>query len=65
VGAVATARRARWSHRRRLALALDLLREPVFDRLITGESAFADLPATMATLAAAPSGALCHVVRYG
>src|SRR6185437_5324565 len=31
VGAVATAQRARWSHRRRLALALDLLADPVFD----------------------------------
>jgi threonine dehydrogenase-like Zn-dependent dehydrogenase len=65
VGAVATARRARWSRRRRLTLALDLLRDPVFDRLLTGESAFANLPATMATLAANPAGALCHVVRYG
>jgi hypothetical protein len=64
VGSVATARRARWSHRRRLALALDLLRDPVFDRLLTGECAFADLPATMARLAANPGGALCHVVRY-
>jgi threonine dehydrogenase-like Zn-dependent dehydrogenase len=64
VGAVAPARRARRSHRHRLMLALELLADPVFDHLLTGESAFADLPATMARLAAAPSGALCHVVRY-
>jgi 2-desacetyl-2-hydroxyethyl bacteriochlorophyllide A dehydrogenase len=64
VGSVATARRARWSNRRRLTLALDLLRDPVFDRLITGECSFADLPATMAMLATNPAGALCHVVRY-
>ena len=65
VGAVAAARRARWSHRRRLALALDLLRDPVFDRLLTGDCAFADLPATMAALATSPASALCHTVRYG
>jgi threonine dehydrogenase-like Zn-dependent dehydrogenase len=65
VGAVAAARRARWSHRRRLALALDLLRDPVFDRLLSGECAFADLPATMAMLATNPAGALCQTVRYG
>jgi NADPH:quinone reductase-like Zn-dependent oxidoreductase len=65
VGSVATSRRARWSHRRRLTLALDLLRDPVFDRLLTGDCAFADLPAMMATLATGPASALCHSVRYG
>ena len=65
VGAVATAQRARWTHRRRLALALDLLADPVFDRLISGESRFDELPALMARLASAPGGALCHAVRYG
>ncbi|MBV9521576.1 MAG: dehydrogenase [Alphaproteobacteria bacterium] len=64
VGAVATAQRARWSHRRRLALALDLLADPVFDRLITGECTLGELPAAMPRLAAAPAGTLCHVVRY-
>jgi NADPH:quinone reductase-like Zn-dependent oxidoreductase len=64
VGAVAPVRRARRSHRERLALALDLLTDPVFDRLLTGASAFADLPVTMARLATAPAGVLCHVVRY-
>ena len=64
VGAVATARRARWSRRRRLELALELLCDPVFDALITGECAFEDLPRTLARLATAPDGALCHVVAY-
>ena len=64
VGSVATAQRARWTHRRRLALALDLLADPVFDRLITGESRFDELPQVMARLASAPAGALCHVLRY-
>jgi threonine dehydrogenase-like Zn-dependent dehydrogenase len=64
VGAVAAARRARRSHRERLALALDLLADDVFDRLITRESRFEALPDTMARLASAPDGALCEVVRY-
>jgi threonine dehydrogenase-like Zn-dependent dehydrogenase len=64
VGAVATAQRARWTHRRRLALALDLLADPLFDALLTGSSAFAALPATMQRLAGAPDGTLCHVVTY-
>jgi 2-desacetyl-2-hydroxyethyl bacteriochlorophyllide A dehydrogenase len=64
VGSVAPARRARRSHRERLALALDLLRDDVFDRLITGESRFDALADTMTRLAAAPDGVLCEVVRY-
>ena len=64
VGAVAPARRARRSHRQRLALALDLLADPVFDRLITGQSPFEALPQVMARLAADPAGALCHVIGY-
>jgi NADPH:quinone reductase-like Zn-dependent oxidoreductase len=63
VGQVATARRARRSRRDRLALALELLRDPRFDALLEGPSRFAELPATLARLAAA-AGPLCHVVRY-
>ena len=64
VGAVAPAQRPRWSHRRRLTLALDLLADPVYDRFLDGDSAFADLPDTMARLAADPAGALCRLVLY-
>lgn len=64
VGAVATAQRARWSYQRRLALALDLLADPVFDALLSGESAFDDLSRTLPRLVEAPAGALCHVIRY-
>ncbi|KXS37313.1 MAG: putative dehydrogenase [Halomonadaceae bacterium T82-2] len=63
VGAVAPARRARWSHRRRLGLALELLADPRLDALIEAESPFADLPELMPRLAAA-RGALCHRLRY-
>ena len=58
-------RRARWSHRRRLALALALLADSRFDLLISGESPFAELPALMQQLAGDPPGVLCHRIRYG
>jgi NADPH:quinone reductase-like Zn-dependent oxidoreductase len=66
VGAVAPARRARRTRRQRLGLALELLADPVYDRLLTGESAFAELPAVLARLAAAPgeTETLCRIVRY-
>ena len=64
VGAVAPAQRARWSHRRRLTLALDLLADPVYDRFLDGETAFADLPRAMARLADDPAGVLCRLVLY-
>ncbi len=63
VGMIAPARRGRRSHRDRLALALDLLSDPVFDHLLTGETPFADLPTAMPALTAA-AGPLAHLVRY-
>ncbi|ARF54037.1 zinc-dependent alcohol dehydrogenase [Streptomyces gilvosporeus] len=65
VGAVAPARRARRGFADRLALALDLLAAPAFDALITGESAFEDLPQVMPRLASGELPALCHRIRYG
>lgn len=64
VGMVSPARRARHTPADRLALALELLRDPAFDALITGSSPFAELPATMERLAFGDSYALCHVVDY-
>lgn len=64
VGAVSPARAARRTLAERRALALDLLADPAFDHLITGESGFADLPRVMADLAAGRRAALCHRIRY-
>jgi NADPH:quinone reductase-like Zn-dependent oxidoreductase len=64
VGQVSAVQRPRWNFNRRMQLALSLLSDPVLDGLITGESAFDDLPETMATLAVAPGDALCHRIRY-
>ena len=64
VGSVATARRARRAPAERRAVAVDLLRDAAFDVLLTGRSAFEDLPAVMAKLADGSLPALCHTVRY-
>ena len=64
VGHVATAQRARWDSRRRMALALSLLAHDELDALITGESAFDELPSAMARLAASPGDTICHRIRY-
>jgi hypothetical protein len=65
VGAVAAARRSRRSYQDRMALALRLLQDPVFDVLISSQGSFAELPGTMRRLAAGDLDALCHVVNYG
>jgi threonine dehydrogenase-like Zn-dependent dehydrogenase len=63
VGSVADAVRARWSHRRRLALALDLLLDQRFDALLEPAIAFDSLPATMPEVTRA-AGRMCQVVHY-
>jgi threonine dehydrogenase-like Zn-dependent dehydrogenase len=65
VGTVSPARAARRTTADRLALALDLLRDPAFDALLTGESRFDELPEVMAGLAAGSLPALCHTITYG
>jgi threonine dehydrogenase-like Zn-dependent dehydrogenase len=64
VGGIAPARRGRRSYADRLAIALDLLADPVFDTLITGESAFAELPAVLPRLTSGELPALCHLITY-
>ncbi|MER6348044.1 zinc-dependent alcohol dehydrogenase [Streptomyces sp. NPDC001595] len=64
VGAVSPARRAGRTYGDRLALALDLLADPAFDALVTGECAFEELPEVLPRLADGEIPALCHRVRY-
>jgi threonine dehydrogenase-like Zn-dependent dehydrogenase len=61
VGSVAVPMRGRRTHRERLATALALLADPIYDALLEPPTDFADLPAAMPRLL---SGGLCHVVRY-
>ncbi|HEY7485291.1 MAG TPA: zinc-binding alcohol dehydrogenase [Streptosporangiaceae bacterium] len=64
VGAVAMARRGRRSHADRLALAMELLADPAYDALITGECRFDELPEVLPRLASGELPALCHRVVY-
>lgn len=63
VGAVPAARRARWTHRRRLEAALAVLVAPELDALISGETAFEALPDRYAAILDDPN-TLCHRIRY-
>ncbi len=64
VGTVSPARGGRRTTADRLALALDLLRDPAFDALLTGQSDFCELPDVMARLATGNLPALCHTITY-
>jgi threonine dehydrogenase-like Zn-dependent dehydrogenase len=64
VGTLSPARSERRTAAARLAIALDLLRDPAFDALLTGESRFRELPDVMARLAAGSLSALCHTITY-
>jgi hypothetical protein len=64
VGAVSDARRARWTHTRRLAKALSLLVDDRLDALITDEVAFDELPDALPKLLAPRSPSIATAVRY-
>jgi NADPH:quinone reductase-like Zn-dependent oxidoreductase len=64
VGRVAPSHRARWTHRRRLAAALDLLAEPALDVLLAPAIAFDDLPTRLPNILAPQSDILCQLVKY-
>jgi hypothetical protein len=64
VGTLSPARSARRTNADRLALALELLRDPAFDALLTGQSHFEELPELMPRLAAGTVPALCHTITY-
>lgn len=64
VGTVSPARRGRRSTTDRLRLALQLLRDPAFDALLTGSSPFAELPDVLSALADGRLTTLCHTITY-
>ncbi|GAA2360625.1 zinc-binding alcohol dehydrogenase [Saccharopolyspora halophila] len=61
VGAVGRADRG---FAERMSLALELLADPVFDALITGQSRFDDLPGVMSDLVSGELSPLCHRIEY-
>ena len=64
VGHVATAQRARWTHARRMALALSLLQDERLDALVTDSAPFDQLPAVLARLASGAPGTVCQRIDY-
>lgn len=64
VGMVSPARRSSRTFADRMAIALDLLRDPAFDALITGASSFEELPDVMTRLTSGDLPALCHTITY-
>ncbi|GIE97344.1 zinc-dependent alcohol dehydrogenase [Paractinoplanes rishiriensis] len=62
VGGITPGRRRTYAER--LAVALDLLRNPVFETLVTGRSGFDELPEVLPRLADGSLPALCHVIDY-
>jgi threonine dehydrogenase-like Zn-dependent dehydrogenase len=64
VGSLPPSQRPRWTHGRRLALALRLLSDERLDRLIDASAPFHELPAVMQRLASGELPALCHRIEY-
>lgn len=63
VGSIPPDRAPRWTYRRRLTKALDLLCDARLDALISGQTAFADLPDAYPGILADPA-TLCHRIIY-
>jgi hypothetical protein len=64
VGRIPPHRAPRWSHARRMQLALELLRDARLDALVTGEDEFDALPDLLGKLTREPANTLCHRIRY-
>jgi threonine dehydrogenase-like Zn-dependent dehydrogenase len=64
VGRVAPSHRSRWTHRRRLAAALALLRDPVLDAFLSPVVDLEDLPAYLPSLFRQEPGVICQLIRY-
>jgi threonine dehydrogenase-like Zn-dependent dehydrogenase len=54
----------RWSHARRMAVALDLLGDPTLDVLFSGDSRFDEAAEALAALSASAQPELCHRLVY-
>lgn len=64
VGAIAPARRARWTNGRRLAAALALLTDARLDALLAPAVVFRDLPTRLPNIFAPKNGVLCQLIGY-
>jgi threonine dehydrogenase-like Zn-dependent dehydrogenase len=64
VGRVAPSHRPRWTFRRRIGAALDLLADPALDALLAPAVEFHALPSHLGDILAPESGVLCQLVTY-
>ncbi len=64
VGQVSPSRRPRWTTRRRLAAAIQLLRDDRLDVLLAPALDFYALPARLPDILGAHSGVLCQLIAY-
>ena len=64
VGQVSSGRRIRWSYRRRLEKALELLADPALDVLVADEIAFDDAPVALPRVLGPGAAGLAPVIRY-
>jgi len=64
VGQLPAHRRSRWTYRRRLETALQLLVDPVLDRLLTPVLTFSDLPGTIHQVLSDDQSALAPLIEY-
>ena len=64
VSTISPAMQGRRTSAQRLALALELLKDPAFDALVTGHSPFNELPNVMGSLSNGVLSAICHVIDY-
>ena len=65
VGQIASSHRPRWTYRRRLEKALQLLGDARFDALVAGEISFAASPVELPKLLAREANGFAPVIRYG
>jgi threonine dehydrogenase-like Zn-dependent dehydrogenase len=64
VGTVAPRRHGVRTTADRMTLAIELLRDPAFDALLTGDASWRDLPDLMASIARGSSPGLCHTIDW-
>ena len=64
VGHVSATRRPRYTYRRRLAVALELLQDGRLDALLAAPLNFQALPEHLPKILGQPSGVLCQLIRY-
>ena len=64
VGHISPSRRPRWTYRRRLSAALNMLKDPRLDVLLAPAVDFANLPTHLPEILGPQSTVLCQLIRY-